>query len=84
MGKSCYENIVDIPFQLNNAKLFKQEQLEEVHAKQLESLKMVHDQEKAQLLDEFESKVNEFNNEGNFFVKNEHVVKKEAQDSKLT
>ena len=53
-------------FHSNNAKLFKKEQLEEAHAKQLESLKMVHDQEKAQLLDEFESKVNEFNNEGTF------------------
>ena len=55
-----------LTFQFNNAKLFKKEQLEEAHAKQLESLKMVHDQEKAQLLDEFESKVNEFNNEGTF------------------
>merc|ERR1739838_210772 len=49
-------------FQRENQEL--KEQLEEAHAKKLESLKMVHDQEKAQLLDEFESKVNEFNNEG--------------------
>merc|ERR1739838_46921 len=49
-------------FQRENQEL--KDQLEEAHAKKLESLKMVHDQEKAQLLDEFESKVNEFNNEG--------------------